>query len=121
MAPAMRECFKWRMTDASLAEENARLQALLAETQAALAESEEARRRLESIVTELRREKFDRKSEKLSPEQYNLPLEDVELAQGMLDAAHEKAEAIMNGSRARRRLRTGTAAGCPPICRAWSG
>jgi len=87
------------MTDASLAEENARLQALLAETQAALAESEEARRRLESIVTELRREKFDRKSEKLSPEQYNLPLEDVEVAQGMLDAAHEKAEAIINGRR----------------------
>ena len=85
------------MTDASLAKENARLQALLAETQAALAESEEARRRLESIVSELRREKFDRKSEKLSPEQYNLPLEDVELAQGVLDAAHEKAEAVING------------------------
>jgi transposase len=87
------------MTDASLAKENARLQALLAETQAALAESEEARRRLESIVSELRREKFDRKSEKLSPEQYNLPLEDVEVAQGVLDAAHEEAEAIINGQR----------------------
>ena len=87
------------MTVASLAQENARLQALLAETQAALAESEEARRRLESIVSELRREKFDKKSEKLSPEQYNLPLEDVEVAQGMLDAAHEKAEAIINGQR----------------------
>src|SRR5690606_33675664 len=37
--------------------------------------------------------------EKLSPEQYNLPLEDVEVAQGMLDAAHEKAEAIINGRR----------------------
>jgi transposase len=103
------------MTDATLAEENARLQALLAETQAALAESEEARRRLESIVTELRREKFDRKSEKLSPEQYNLPLEDVELAQGVLDAAHEKAERALEGQKqGKRRSRNGNRGRLPP-------
>ena len=77
----------------------ARTQIALAEHQAALAESEEARRRLESIVSELRREKFGAKSEKLSPEQYNLPLEDVEIAQGVLDAAQEKAEAVINGQR----------------------
>ena len=80
-------------------EENAALKALLAQTQASLAEhqaalaaSEEARRRLESIVGELRREKFGPKSEKLSAGQYNLVLEDVELAQGVLDAAQEMAE-----------------------------
>ena len=90
-------CLKRRMNFASPTEEIATLKALLAQTQAALAESEEARRRLESIVSELQREKFGAKSEKLSPDQYNLPLEDVEIAQGVLDAAQEKAEATING------------------------
>jgi transposase len=92
------------MNVAALSEENAALKALLAQTQAALAEhqaalaqSEEARRRLEAIVGELRREKFGAKSEKLSPDQFNLPLEDAEIAQGVLDAAQERAEAIITG------------------------
>ncbi|AMY71659.1 hypothetical protein AKL17_4447 [Frigidibacter mobilis] len=46
------------MTDIALAEENARLKARLAETEAALEDAVEAQRRLESIVGELRREKF---------------------------------------------------------------
>ena len=75
------------MSRAALAEENARLKALLALTQAALADSEEARHRLEAILTDLRREKFGGKSEKLSPDQFSLALEDVGLAQGVLDAA----------------------------------
>ena len=58
---------------------------------------EEARRRLEMIVGELRRDKFGAKSEKLSADQCNLPLEDVEIAQGVLDAAQEKAEAAIKG------------------------
>ncbi len=100
---------------AILTQENAALKALLEQTQAALAEhqaalaqSEEARRRLESIVSELQREKFGSKSEKLRPDQYNLPLEDVEIAQGVLDAAQEKAEAIIkgkSGSKTRQRPR----------------
>jgi transposase len=88
----------------SLVEENAALKELLARSQAALAEhqaalsaSEEARRRLESIISDLRREKFSSKSEKLTPDQYNLPIEDVEIAQGVLDAAQEKAEAVIKG------------------------
>ena len=85
------------MTIAALSAENARLKALLAQTQAALAEVEEARRRLEVIVGELRRDKFGAKSEKLSTDQCNLPLEDVEIAQGVLDAAQEKAEAAIKG------------------------
>ena len=72
------------MTDTALSEENASLKARLAETEAALEEAVEAQRRLESIVGELRREKFAASSEKLDPEQFNLPLEDVELAQGVL-------------------------------------
>ena len=90
------------MNGGSLAEENAALKALLAQSQAALAEhkealaaSEEARRRLENIIGDLRREKFGAKSEKLTPDQYNLPMEDVEIAQGVLDAAQEKAEAVI--------------------------
>jgi transposase len=92
------------MTVAALSAENARLKALLSQTQAtlaehqaALAEVEEARRRLEIIVGELRCDKFGAKSEKLSPDQCNLPLEDVEIAQGVLDAAQEKAEAAIKG------------------------
>ncbi|MGZ9117035.1 MAG: IS66 family transposase zinc-finger binding domain-containing protein, partial [Methylocystis sp.] len=98
----------WGMDAASLAEENAALKALLArsqsdlaEHQAALAASEEARRRLEIIIDDLRREKFGSKSEKLTPDQFNLPLEDVEIAQGVLDAAQEKAAAIIKGKSAR--------------------
>jgi hypothetical protein len=75
----------------TLADENACLKARLAETEAALADAIEAQRRLESIVSELRREKFGPRSEKLDPKQFNLPLEDVELAHGVLEAAQEKA------------------------------
>ncbi len=92
------------MSTASLRDENERLKALLAQTQAALSEhqtalatSEEARRRLEVILGELRREKFGAKSKKLRPDQYHLPLEDVEIARGVLDAAQEKAAAIIQG------------------------
>lgn len=79
-----------REAKSCLAEENARLKARLAETEAALANAVEAQRRLESIVGELRREKFDPRSEKLAPEQFNLPLEDVEVAQGVLEAAQDR-------------------------------
>ncbi|WP_225174605.1 MULTISPECIES: IS66 family transposase zinc-finger binding domain-containing protein [unclassified Bradyrhizobium] len=92
------------MSIAALRDENERLKALLAQTQTALSEhqgalaaSEEARRRLEVILGELRREKFGAKSEKLRPDQYHLPLEDVEIAQGVLDAAQEKVAAIIQG------------------------
>ena len=85
------------MDIAVLRDENERLKGQLAQTHAALAESEEARRRLESIIVDMRREKFGAKSEKLRPDQYHLPLEDVEVAQGVLDAAQEKAAAIIKG------------------------
>ena len=94
------------MSFAALRDENEQLKALLAQTQAALSEhqaalatSEEARRRLEVILGELRREKFGATSEKLRPDQYHLPLEDVEIAQGVLEAAQEKAAAIVKGRR----------------------
>ncbi len=61
--------------------------AVLAAREAALAELAEANRRLEQIINDLRRDKFGPRSEKLSPDQYNLPLEDVEIAQGILEAA----------------------------------
>ena len=85
------------MNVAVLHDEVERLKAELAQTQEALAQSEEARRRLESIVSDFQREKFGARSEKLSIEQYHLPLEDVEIAQGVLDAAHEKAQQIIKG------------------------
>jgi hypothetical protein len=90
-------CLIVDMTDAALTEENARLKVRLAETEAALADAVEAQRRLESIVSELRRERFGPQSEKLDPEQFNLPLEDVEIAQGVLAAAQEKARRALKG------------------------
>jgi hypothetical protein len=118
------------MSIAALRDENERLKALLAQTQAALSEhqgalaaSEEARRRLEVILGELRREKFGAKSEKLRPDQYHLPLEDVEIAQGILDAAQERAEAVIQADRGVRRIKTpiAIAAACRPICLGWNG
>ncbi|MET4177649.1 septum formation topological specificity factor MinE [Bradyrhizobium sp. LA2.1] len=104
VARAVVMCSKWRMSIAALRAENERLKAILAQTHSALSEhqealaaSEEARRRLEVILGELRREKFGAKSEKLRPNQYQLPLEDVEIAQGILDAAQERAEAVIQG------------------------
>src|SRR3954468_8311537 len=92
------------MSIAALRDENEQLKALLTQTQAALSEhqgalaaAEEARRRLEIILGELRRDRFGAKSEKLRPDQYHLPLEDVEIAQGILDAAQERAEAAIQG------------------------
>lgn len=71
------------MDAAVLARENALLKARLTEVEVALAESQEANRRLEDILRTSQREKFGKRSEKLSPDQFNLPLEDAELAQGV--------------------------------------
>jgi transposase len=87
------------MDAAVLARENALLKARLTEVEAALAESQEANRRLEDILRTSQRETFGKRSEKLSPDQFNLPLEDAELAQGVLEAAQEKAEAAMQRAR----------------------
>src|SRR3546814_20755035 len=117
------------MKSASLSEENAALRALLAQTQSALAEHraalavyEEARRRLENMLGDLRRAQFGSKSEKLSADQYALALADVEIAQGVLDAAHEQAEAIVRGkpdceTRRRNRHRSGLTAHPPRVAR----
>lgn len=83
----------------ALNRENALLKARLAEVEAALAEVQEANRRLESILRAAQRERFGKSSEKLSPDQFNLPWEDVELAQGVLEAAQEKAEAALQAAR----------------------
>ena len=87
------------MEAADLARENALLKARLAEVEATLAETQEANRRLQDILRAAQREKFGNRSEKLSPDQFNLPLEDAEFAQGVLEAAQEKAEAAMQRAR----------------------
>jgi len=87
------------MDAAILARENALLKARLAEVEAALAEVEAANRRLEDILRTSQRAQFGKRSEKLSPDQFNLPLEDAELAQGVLAAAQEKAEAALQRAR----------------------
>jgi transposase len=81
----------------ALASENTLLKARLAELEAALSEVQEANRRLEDILRTAQRAQFGKSSEKLSPDQFNLPLEDAEFAQGVLEAAQEKAEAALQG------------------------
>ena len=81
----------------ALASENTLLKARLAELEAALSEVQEANRRLEDILRTAQRAQFGKSSEKLSPDQFNLALEDAELAQGVLEAAQEKAEAALQG------------------------
>ena len=65
------------MDVSTLARENSLLKARLAEVEAALVEVQEANRRLEDILRTSQREKFGKRSEKLSPDQFNLPLEDA--------------------------------------------
>ena len=91
----------------ALSRENAHLKARLAEVEATLAEVQEANRRLEDILRSSQRAQFGKRSEKLSADQFNLPLEDAELAQGVLEAAR--------GRRPRRRLPG--RAGRPPASR----
>lgn len=62
----------------------------LQQKDAELAQSEESRRRLELIIDALRREKFGRKSEKLTPEQRNLPLEGEGLARHRFEGRPER-------------------------------
>ena len=57
------------MEAADLARENALLKARLAEVEATLAETQEANRRLQDILHAAQREKFGKRSEKLSPDQ----------------------------------------------------
>jgi hypothetical protein len=84
------------MNVAALSEENAKLKAHLAHRRRLPSIRRlwlSQRRRAvgpETIVSDFRHEKYGAKSEKLTPDQYNLPLEDVEVAQGVLDAAQEK-------------------------------
>ena len=59
----------------ALASENTLLKARLAELEAALSEVQEANRRLEDILRTAQRAQFGKSSEKLSPDQFNLPLE----------------------------------------------
>lgn len=90
-------CFYWPyktscdslslMETPDLARENALLKARLAEVEATLAEMQEANRRRQDILRAAQRETFGKSSEKLSPDQFNLPLEDAEFAQGVLEAA----------------------------------
>jgi len=71
------------------------VKARLTEDEAALAEVQEANRRLEDILRTSQHAEFGKRSEKLSPDRFNLAPEDTELAQGVLEAAQEKAEAAL--------------------------
>ena len=85
------------------------------EAETRLAQVEEARDRLERMVKQARREKFGATSEKLDPDQRYLPFEDLDVAEGMLDAASEAAEKALGNRKKAGSPRTGTRATCPII------
>lgn len=67
-------------------------EARLVASETARVRSEQALARLERMIAQLRRDKFGSRSEKASPDQQHLPFEDVEVAEGMLEAASEEVE-----------------------------
>jgi transposase len=110
------------MDAAALARENAILKARLSEVEAALAEAQEAQRRLEDILRASQRERFGKRSEKLFPDQFNLPLEDAELAQACSRPRRRRPRRRC-GAQARRRpaSQSATADICRRICPGSSG
>lgn len=68
------------------------------ELQSRLELAEEARARLERMLVQSRYDRFGAKSEKLDADQRHLPLEDLEVAEGMLAAAGEAARAAAGGT-----------------------
>jgi hypothetical protein len=92
--------------NALLAAERAEKQQIAGERDAAVAERERyaaQNERLTHMLRELRRNHFGRKSEKLSEDQLNLGLEDLEIAIAAGDAAAEKFDATLAASRVRER------------------
>ena len=100
------------MTDSvdDLPDDIERLKALVAsarqERDAAIAERDQLSRqndRLRHTLSQLRRNQFGRKSEKLDADQLNLGLEDIETAIAAGEASEEKTNATLAASRARER------------------
>ena len=76
------------------------------ERDAAIAERDQMSRandRLRHTLSQLRRNQFGRKSEKLDADQLNLGLEDIETAIAAGEASEEKADATLAASRAKER------------------
>ena len=71
----------------------------------ALTTTEGARRRLERMIVSLRHAVWDACSEKSDPDQAALPFEDIEVTEGMLAAAQEKADAAVGKARPELRAR----------------
>lgn len=100
------------MTDSTddLPDDIERLKALVAaarqERDAAIAERDQVIRqndRLRHTLSQLRRNQFGRKSEKLDEDQLTLGLEDIETAIAAGEASEEKADATLAASRMRQR------------------
>jgi transposase len=89
------------MTDSTdeLPDDIERLKALLRAERGEKARLADQNERLLHILRQLRRNHFGRKSERLSEEQLNLGLEDLETAIASGEAAAEKADATRRASR----------------------
>lgn len=108
----MASCIVTGMTDSAddLPDDIERLKALVAaarqERDAAIAERDQLSRqndKLRHTLSQLRRNQFGRKSEKLDADQLNLGLEDIETAIAAGEASEEKADATLAASRTRER------------------
>ena len=91
---------------AIIAAERAEKRLVIAERDAALAERDQfsaANEKLHHIITVLRRARFGRKSERLSDEQLNLVLEELEIAAAKSEAEDEKKDESLKPKRAKKR------------------
>jgi len=91
---------------AIIAAERAEKRLVIAERDAALAERDQfsaANEKLHHIITVLRRARFGRKSERLSEEQLNLVLEELEIAAAKSEAEDEKKDESIKPKRAAKR------------------
>ena len=70
---------------------------------AELSRIQDQNERLRQIIRELQRARFGRHSERLSPDQFNLALEDVEQAVAAGEAAEEHRDGTLNAARAAKR------------------
>jgi hypothetical protein len=107
------------MTDSldDLPDDIARLKAIILAERHEKARLAEQNDRLLHMLRQLQRNHFGRKSEKLSEDQLNLGLEDLETAIASGEAAAEKADATLSASRRRERK---VNRGNLPACQ-WAG
>ena len=108
-----RVCLAMSETPKITPEYVAELEARNLQLEAHLKVSEMLRADLERMLANERHARWGKKSEKLGAEQQHLPFEDIEVVQGMLEAASEEAEKVTRKKTERPKSRQSTKGNLP--------